>query len=656
MSDVARQIANNKKYLGLLALQYPNIQSVCTEIINLRAILNLPKGTEHFLSDLHGEYEAFTHILNNCSGVIREKVADLYGATLSEKECSELCTLIYYPALKLEGIKAGVADLEAWYETTLLRLIEVCKVIASKYTRSKVRKALPPGFSYVIDELLHADYGEANQSLYYEKIMESILAVEDAENFILALASQIKRLAVDRLHIVGDIFDRGPRPDLIMDMLMDHHSVDIQWGNHDILWMGAAAGNEACIAAVLTNSAAFGNLSVLEKGYNINLRSLALFADKTYSQSPSFSPRILEGDEMEDEDRILAGKIYKTLAIMMLKLEGQLLGRHPEYAMGDRLLLDKIDLRCGTVRLGETVYPLADRELPTLLPGDPYALCPEEEHLLAELKDCFLGSKRLQRQVQFLYSHGSMYLVCNQNLMFHGCIPMNEDGSFTAVALFGKAATGKALLDQADTVARSAYFGTGAERRHAQDAMWYLWSGRNSPLFGRSSMTTFERLFIADKSTWTETKNPYYSHIQSGSACEGILREFGLSSEISHIINGHVPVRAADGESPLKGDGRLVVIDGGFCRAYHPRTGIAGYTLIYNSWGLRLSAHMPFQSTRQVVEENIDIHSTTEIFETMDQRMLVMDTDAGQTISEKIYDLSLLLSAYRAGSIPESHP
>ena len=654
MNVIHDQIDRNIRYLELLSKQYPTIRSVCTEIINLRAILNLPKGTEHFMSDLHWEYEAFTHILNNCSGVIREKVDDLLDCTLSDEEKGEFCTLIYYPEMKLAQMKKSGGISDDWYETTLLRMIELCKGIASKYTRSKVRKAMPADFSYIIDELLHADYGEANQSLYYEKIMESIIAVHEADDFILALASLIKRLAVDRLHIVGDIFDRGPRPDLIMDMLMTHHSVDIQWGNHDILWMGAAAGNEACCAAVLVNSSAYGNLQVLEQGYGINLRNLAMFADRTYAESAQFTPRIAEGEDGE-EDPVLAGKIYKALSVMMFKLECQLYRRHPEYGMEDRILLDKLDLAAGTVLIGDAVYPLTDRDLPTVDPADPLALSQEEEALMAELKDCFLRSAKLRRHVQFLYSRGGMYRIYNQNLMFHGCIPMDVEGNFSTVVLCGKAASGRALLDQADAVARTAYFGTGAPQQQALDAMWYLWSGRGSPLFGRSSMTTFERLFVADESTWTERKNPYYQHIQSAEPCLRILGEFGLTSDISHIINGHVPVRAVDGESPVKGGGKLVVIDGGFCRAYHPRTGIAGYTLIYNSYGMRLSAHMPFESTRLALENNADIHSVTDVFETMQQRMLVMDTDIGQDISEQIYDLSLLLSAYRAGTIAEKH-
>lgn len=656
MSEIKQAIQDNQKYLELLSAKFPTIRSVCTEIINLRAILNLPKGTEHFLSDLHGEYEAFTHIINNCSGVIREKVKEIFSGRLTGKQRAELCTLIYYPELKLQVIKKSVPDLAEWYEITLLQMVELGKSIATKYTRSKVRKAMPSDYSYIIDELLHADYGEVNQSLYNKKIMESILSLGNADDFIIAFASLIKRLAVDRLHIVGDIFDRGPRPDRIMDMLMMHHNVDIQWGNHDILWMGAAAGNQACVAAVLVNSAAFGNLAVLEQGYGINLRPLAMFAEKTYGYSKQFVPSFLPGDEEPGEDLfVMESKIYKALSVMMFKLEGQIYRRHPAYKMQDRMLLEHIDFEKHTVRIGEVDHPMADMDLPTINPNDPYALTPEEVQIMDELCNCFIRSARLQKHMQFLYSRGSMYLICNQNLLFHGCVPMKADGTFAKVKLCGKKLGGKALFDHCDWIARTAYFGQGKEKERAVDAMWYLWCGKLSPLFGRGGMTTFERRFIVDPATWVESKNPYYDHIQTREGCLHILSEFGLNSDLSHIINGHVPVRASHGESPIKGGGKLVVIDGGFCRAYHPRTGIAGYTLIYNSYEMRLSAHKPFESQRKAVEKNVDIYSSTNVFEQLEQRMLVMDTDIGRNISEQIYDLSLLLAAYRDGIINEKH-
>jgi len=646
---VSQRIQDNFRYLRLLSKQYPTIQSVCTEIINLHAILNLPKGTEHFISDLHGEYEAVNHIMNNCSGVIREKVDEL-GDSCGAEQRRELCTLIYYPEKKLASIKKTQKNMDSWYETTLLNMVEVCKSIAKKYTRSKVRKAMPQEFSYILDELVHAVYNEESQSAYYNEIMESILALGIADEFIVAMALLIKRLAVDRLHVVGDIFDRGSRPDLIMDMLIDHHSVDIQWGNHDILWMGAAAGSPACMAAVVTNCVAYGNLRVLEEGYGINLRPLALFAEKTYSESACFQARNLEKNQ-DPRDRVLAGKIYKAISIILFKLEGQLWKRHPEYGMESRLLLDKIDYQQGTINLNGTVHPLKDWDFPTMSTADPYALSQEESRVVRRLMESFRSSERLERHVRFLYSHGSMYAASNQNLMFHGCIPMNEDGTFTAVELMGEKASGRALMDLADVMARTAFFGKGEDKERACDGMWYLWCGKQSPVFGRDRMTTFERLLVADKSTWAENDNPYYNHIESEDACIRILEEFGLFSKISHIVNGHVPVRAADGESPVKGGGKRIVIDGGFCKAYQPRTGIAGYTLIYNSYGLRLSAHKSFESTAEAVENNLDIHSTTQVFETMRERMMVKDTDVGQDISDQIYDLSLLLSAYRTGAL-----
>jgi len=649
-NEIAGLIAKNRKHLRLLAKHYPTMQSVYTETINLRAILNLPKGTEHFMSDLHGEYEAFAHILNNCSGVIREKVDELFASTLDDKQRSELCTLIYYPAKKLRLIRKTARHMDSWYETILLQMTELCRMIASKYTRSKVRKAMPQEFSYILDELLHADYEGDNQALYYAKIMESILALGNADDFIVALATLIKRLAVDRLHIVGDIFDRGPRPDLIMDMLENHHAVDIQWGNHDILWMGAAAGNSACMAAVVFNSAAYGNLKVLEEGYGINLRPLAQFADKTYGDSPRFKVKLV-GERPDPRDVAMSAKIYKAIGVILFKLEGQLWRSHPEYDMQHRMLLHQIDYAKGEITLDGKTHPLLDWELPTISTADPYALTQDEALVVRKLAESFSHSERLARHVAFLYSNGGMYACFNQNLLFHGCIPMNEDGSFRQVELWGKKSAGRALLDHADAMARAAYHGQGQTKQDAADGMWYLWCGSSSPLFGRDRMTTFERLFIEDQSTWSEGKNPYYTQVQSREGCLRILGEFGLNSYISHIVNGHVPVKAADGESPVKGGGKLIVIDGGFSKAYQPKTGIAGYTLIYNSYGLRLSAHKPFESSQQAVENDLDIHSTTQVFETMDQRMRVTDTDIGQELSEQIYDLSLLLAAYRSGTL-----
>jgi len=649
--DIRAQIRKDIKYLRQLAAEYPNIQSVCTEIVNLRSILNLPKGTEHFLSDLHGEHEAFTHILNNCSGVIREKINTLFSDTLTENERAELRSLVYYPNQKLERLARRMDDTDEWCERALRHLITLCKDMASIYTRSKVRKALPPEFSYIIDELLHADYSEQNQAEYHEKIIESITALHSAGDFIIALSTLIKRLAIDRLHIVGDIFDRGPRPDVIMDTLIEHHNVDIQWGNHDILWMAAGAGHHACIAAVIVNSVAFGNLTVLEQGYGINLRPLAMFADKTYTYSDAFAPRLLSGERCSEQEAVVAAKIHKAIIVMLFKLESQIIQRHPEYHMEKRLLLDKIDQKAGTVIIGDVRYDMKDTHLPTVNPDDPFALTPEEEEIMRGLHTSFVHSQRLQKHVRFLYARGGMYACANQNLLFHGCIPMSDDGDFMQVDIGGVKVSGRALMDRAEALARVGYFSSGADKQNAMDAMWYLWCGKFSPLFGRDKMTTFERRFVADESTWAETKNAYYRYISQKEYCIRLLEEFGLCSEISHIINGHVPVKVGKGESPVKAEGKLIVIDGGFCKAYQPHTGIAGYTLIYNSFGLRLSAHMPFESVEKAIAENLDIHSTTSVFETMQNRVRVMDTDIGQDISERIYDLSLLHAAYKAGEL-----
>ncbi len=623
------------EYLSLLAEKYPTIQDVCTEIINLQAILNLPKGTEHFMSDLHGEFEAFYHILNNCSGVIREKVDLVFAKSLPEKERSEICTLIYYPEQKLRRLKREGIVNDDWYRTTLRQLIEVCKITASKYTRSKVRKALPKEFSYIIDELLHAQPDEDNnQVVYHAKIIDTLISIDNADEFIVALASLIKRLAVDHLHIVGDIFDRGPRADSIMDLLMKHHAVDIEWGNHDILWMGAASGNEACIATVVKNSVAAGNMAILENGYGISLRRLAMFAKDTYT------------DCENPKDASL-----RAIAVIMLKLEGQMIERHPEYEMEDRLLLGKIDYQTQSVEIEGTSYRMKTVFFPTVDPADPYTLTKEEREIMDALKVDFRESERLHRHMQFLYEKGSIYKCYNQNLLFHGCIPLNEDGTLATVVVDGTPVSGRELMDRSEQLARKAYFSPAWDHKKDSytDYMWYLWSGKNSPLFGRSKMTTFERMFVEDQSTWTEKKNPYYSYCDSEVTCQMLLWEFGLLTPYSHIINGHVPVRASEGESPVKANGKLIVIDGGFCKAYHRATGIAGYTLIYNSHGMRIMSHEPFETTEKAVEENKDIESHSNRFETQVERVMVMDTDNGNRISDRIYELTLLLNAYRQG-------
>lgn len=618
------------KYLKLLGEKYPSIPAVCREIINLKAILNLPKGTEHFMSDLHGEYEAFYHILNNAAGVIKEKVDMIFATRLSPRECQEICTLVYYPVEKLQRLKEQHVVTPYWYKITLKNLTELAKLLSSKYTRSKVRKALPEEFSYIIDELLHAQPDEDNnQYVYHEKIIDTIIDIGSADAFIEALAKLIKRLAVDHLHIVGDIFDRGSSADHIIELLMKYHSLDIEWGNHDILWMGAACGSEACIANVLRNNIKYNNIEILENAYAISLRSLTLFAEKTYPTLPPMKAAL------------------KAISVILFKLEGQIIMRHPEYEMVDRLLLDKMDLQKGIVRIDEEEYALNDTYFPTLQSGDTYLLTGEEKQVIEDLKSAFCNSQVLRSHVEFLYEKGSIYRCYNGNLLFHGCIPLDENGEFDGMKINGRVYRGKEYMDYAQRTARLAYYEPNESRL---DFMWYLWCGKKSPLSGRN-IKTFERTFIMDEKAWEEEKNPYYRFYQQEGVCARILDTFGLHSPMSHIINGHTPIKVADGESPVKANNRLVVIDGGFCKAYQKTTGIAGYTLIYNSHGMRLKAHQPFESIEKVLEENKDIESTSNFFELEPERVMIKDTDNGKKILETIRDLELLLAAYRRGTI-----
>ncbi|MFV0496925.1 MAG: fructose-1,6-bisphosphatase [Candidatus Fimivivens sp.] len=643
-------------FLRLLSKQFPNIQSVCTEIINLKAILDLPKGTEHFISDLHGEYEAVAHILNNASGVIRDKIDELYSENSAEEERSKLATLIYYPQHKLALLKCEHQDdLDEWYHDTLIKLIDICRVVASKYTRSKVRKALPVDFAYIIDELLHADHYEKNKENYYGRIFSTIVDVGRADAFIGALSGLIKRLAVDQLHIIGDIYDRGPGAEDIMQLLMNHHAVDIVWGNHDMLWMAAAAGNEACIANVLNVSLSYANVDTLENGYGISLRALTTFAEKTYGDSMAFKPKVLEQDKIGLNDVELVAKLRKAAAVMQMKLEGQIIARHPEYDMDQRMMLDKIDYAQGTVTIGETTYPLRDTDFPTIDPASPYELTEEERQLMTALKDSFIRSDKLQAHMRFLFEHGNFYRCFNSNLLFHGCLPLNRDGSFERFEFDGKRLWGKRLFDFCEQKVREGYFGTRGtkEKRDGEDFMWWLWCGKNSPIFGRTRMTTFERMLVADKATHEEPKNPYYHYVHESEVLVDIFEEFGLDPETSHIINGHIPVKSKDGESPIKCGGKLLTIDGGFCKAYQKTTGIAGYTLIYNSYGMRLVSHGPFEGIGQAVQQNTDILSKTDIFEVATRRKLVADTDIGLELRGQIETLSLLLEAYRAGAMPQ---
>lgn len=622
-----------RKYLRLLAEKYPTRQSVCREIINRNAILNLPKGTEHFMSDLHGEYEAFYHILNNCSGVIREKVDLLFGDIMSPAERQEICTLIYYPREKLRMLRRERDLAPDWYRMLLNDLVEVAKLLSSKYTRSKVRKAMPEDFSYIIDELLHVQKDEDdNQVVYHKKIIDTILSIENADEFIVALAGLIKRLAVDHLHIVGDMFDRGASADKILDLLMSHHSLDIEWGNHDILWMGAAAGSKACIANVIRNNLRYQNTEILENGYGISLRHLTLFAIRHYT----------------GENPIR--KAWKAISVMMFKLEGNVIREHPEYQMENRLLLDKVDQERKVLVLEGREYGMKDAEFPTVDPEDPYRLTEEEWEIMKELKTDFLNSIRLQRHVRFLYEKGSMYRIYNENLLYHGCVPMDEEGNFQGVTMDGITYQGKAYLDFADRVARRAF--SGKRTSWDLDFMWYLWCGRLSPLCGRL-LKTFERTYLLDEGTWEEPKNPYYKFYEQEKTCNMILREFGLYSGLSHIVNGHTPVLTGEGELPIRAGGKLLVIDGGFCSDYHKKTGIAGYTLIYNSHGLRIMAHQPFETIQKAMKDNLDIESESQLIETEKARVMVKDTDIGREIYEHISDLELLLRGYRSGEIKE---
>ena len=622
-----------EKYLALLAEKYPTVQTVCREIINLSAILNLPKGTEHFMSDLHGEYEAFYHILNNCSGVIREKVDMLFEDTLSDAERELICTLIYYPREKLELIRGDIINIREWYREILSELIEIAKTLSSKYTRSKVRKAMPEEFAYIIDELLHVQQDEDNnQVVYHRKILETIIELNNAEEFIVALAALIKRLAVNRLHIVGDIFDRGACADQILDLLMKYHSLDIEWGNHDILWMGAAAGSRACIANVIRNNLKYNNTQILENSYGISLRQLTLFSEKLY---PDIDP-------ME--------AAVKEISILMFKLEGQIIARHPEYEMDDRRLLHQIDWDHHTITIDGNIYQLTETAFPTVDRNDPYRLTEEEEAIISELCMEFVNSSRLNEHIRFLYKKGSMYKNYNGNLLYHGCIPLDEEGNFEGICIDGRTYKGRAYLDYADKTSRRACL--PGRKQNDLDFMWYLWCGRRSPLCGRN-IKSFERTYIADPSVWHEQSDPYYKYYKTEKTCNMILREFGLYSPISHIINGHTPVRTGEGELPVRANGKLIVIDGGFCRSYHKTTGLAGYTLIYNSHGMRLKAHQPFENIYAALRENKDIESDTELVETESERLMVKHTDDGRKILEDIEGPKKLLQAYREGAIEQ---
>lgn len=644
------------KYILELAKQYPDKNKVSSEIINLNAILALPKGTEHFLSDLHGEYEAFLHIRKNASGVIRNKVDQLFSKSITLKERKELATLIYYPEEKLHEIEEKCDNFDDWCNITLERLLEISRLVSSKYTRSKVRKHLKKtamGFDYIIDELLNNDYDALNKDRYYENILKTVMEIGASKRLITALCELIKSLVIDHLHIVGDIFDRGPRADIILDELMNETSLDIQWGNHDALWMGAAAGSAACIAAVLNNSITYRNLDVLEIGYGISLRPLTLFAQKVYKSSDvtAFMPKgNSKGEMWYVDDDVLLARMHKAISIIQFKLEGQLIKRNPDFDMDERCLLEKIEN--GTVTVDNVTYKLKDSDFPTLIKSDPYLLTDEEEQVITYLKNAFLRSEKLQKHVRFLFEKGGMYKIFNSNLLFHGCVPMNNDGTFMKLKA-GKNKCGRALLDEFDFLARQGYFMKDSDegKERGRDILWFLWCGKDSPLCARKKVANFERLLIDDEQAWFEEKNAYYPFRDDEKTVSTILSEFGLDVNNSHIINGHIPVRYASGELPVKANGRVIVIDGGFSSAYRSTTGIAGYTLIYNASGMRISAHEPFSGTVNAIKNNVDVVSDTVIFEQAADSIRVRDTDVGKEIEERINDLKMLLKAYEKGEI-----
>jgi len=646
------------KYLKLLAVQYPNIAETVTEIVNLKAILNLPKGTEHFITDIHGEYEQFRNIMCNGSGAVHRKIEEEFGSTMGIPEKRGLAMLIYYPEIKVPQIEKKVREdgsLEDWWKVTLLRLTRICKAASSKYTRSRVRKALPKGFAYIIDELMNGHPEIENQAGYYNEIIDAVIETGCANDLIIAFCHLIRRFIIEHLHVIGDIYDRGPYPHKIMDDLMEYHSVDIQWGNHDILWMGAAAGSQVCICNILRISARYANLAILEEAYGINLIPLLRFAANTYKNPCDKIFSVTDNDNLYDKNDVgIDSRMQKAIAVIQFKLEGQIIKRHPEWKMDDRALLDKINYEKGTILIEGNEYEMRDMDLPTVNPNDPYALTAEEQELIDHLRESFLHSGRLQRHIGFLFRKGNLYKVYNGNLLYHGCVPLNEDGSFREVEVYGKKYSGRALYDILELYARKGYYSNDPkEKEKGLDIFWYIWQGKNSPVFGKDKMTTFERYFIADKKTHKEPKNPYYSLYENEEIVDAILREFGLEGGEPHIINGHVPVIVKKGESPIKCGGKLLVIDGGFSKAYQEKTGNAGYTLIYNSYGLVLAAHPPFETMEKAVLNEISISSEIVMKHKLSVRKKVADTDTGKAIQARIDDLEELLKAYRSGLITE---
>lgn len=646
-----------ERYLNLLSHTFPTVADAAGEIINLEAILNLPKGTEHFLADLHGEHEAFIHVLKNASGNIKRKVSEIFGNSIRETEKKELCTLIYYPEQKLELIKAVEQDIDDWYHITIHQLVKVCREVSSKYTRSKVRKSLPEEFSYIIEELLHERSDDQDKAAYVAVIVDTIISTGRADDFITAICNVIHRLAIDQLHILGDIYDRGPGAHIILDTLRQYHAWDIQWGNHDMLWMGASAGNDACICNVLRLSLRYANLATLEEGYGINLVPLATFALETYGDDPctEFIPKLLKGISMDDKTLQLTAKMHKAISVIQFKQEASIFHRRPEWNMEDRCLLETIDFEKHTCTIDGKAYEMKSCNFPTIDPDHPSEMTEEETALMQKLHHSFRVSEKLRKHIRIILSHGCMYNICNQNLLFHASIPLNADGTLKNVEILGKQYAGKELMSYIGQLVRAAFQNdTPAElKQYAKDYFLYLWCGKDSPLFDKSKMATFERYFLSDRDTYKEEKGNYFLLRDSEEICDRILDAFGVSGTNRHIINGHVPVHASKGENPIKAGGKLMVIDGGFSEAYHSETGIAGYTLVYHSRGFQLVQHEPFTSAQDAIIRGTDIKSTTQIVEMSTHRMLVADTDKGEELRHQIADLKNLLYAYRHGIIKE---
>ena len=659
MKTTFRDIENDMRYLQLLSQSFPTIADASTEIINLQAILNLPKGTEHFLADIHGEYKSFQHVLKNASGNIKRKVNEIFGNELREAEKKELCTLIYYPEEKLELVKASEPEIDDWYHITIHQLVRVCRDVSSKYTRSKVRKSLPEDFSYIIEELLHESTGDADKAAYVNVIISTIITTGRADDFIIAISHVIQRLAIDILHILGDVYDRGPGAHIIMDILNGYHNWDIQWGNHDILWMGACAGNEACICNVIRTSLRYANLVTLEEGYGINLVPLATFAMEHYGDDPceEFMPKTNGGSgDIDDKTRRLTAQMHKAITVIQFKVEAAIINRHPEWRMQDRLLLNNVDYARGVCTIDGKEYTMKSCCFPTVNPDGPYRLTPEEQVLIDRLRHSFTVNEKLHKHIRLMLSHGSLYTIINDNLLFHASVPLNEDGTLKDVELYyGKKFNGRELMNRIDRVIRSAFQNDTEpqDKAFAIDYFLYLWCGRDSVLFDKSKMATFERYFLEDKTTYKEEKGNYFKLRDNEQVCDTILDAFGVTGHNRHIINGHVPVHVASGENPIKANGKLMVIDGGFSQAYHKETGIAGYTLVYHSRGFQLVQHEPFTSTEDAILRGSDIKSTTQIVEMSTHRMLVADTDIGRELKKQIADLDKLLYAYRHGFIKE---